>query len=140
MTDEYENNYFVITCLNSDYDSNTGMWSIDLPHFFTTSKNYEKYIRLLGFQYFDSDGLLDPRKTLHSSTLCNGNYSQLNYFITMAMYTNTGWSKEFKITGKPQKLYFQFREYSEMIIKSGKPSEDETEPHERFVIECELIY
>lgn len=135
-----EHTYFVITCLNSVFDENLNMWYIDLPHFFTTSIHDEKYIKLLGFQYFDSNGNLDPTKTLHSETLCDGNYSQLNYFITMAMYTSTGWSKEYKITTKPQRLYFQFRSYSESIIKSSNCDEENIQPHERFVIETELIY
>ena len=81
--------YFNVTHLNAKFNNANYMWEIDLPEWFTNSSNPNKAIELIGFYYLGSlleEGIED-RISLHSPTLTDGRFQQLDHFITLSQYT-----------------------------------------------------
>ena len=129
--------YFVITHSNSTFNRHTMYWEIDFPEWFTNSMNDKKII-LLGFYYYGGLGedLSNDKFSLHSPTLTDGKYQQIDHFITLSQYTVTAWSKEYRITSKAQKFQFQFRSMNEAFEPNTNPLPESR----RFLIEMILIY
>ena len=130
--------YFAVTTSNATYNSNTKMWEIDLPQWFVNSDDKNKAIEILGFYYYGA--LMEEtnyeRFTLHSPTLTDGRYHQLDHFITLSQFTTTSWSKRYPISSKPQKFIFQFRNFNQgLVLDNGIIPESQL-----FLIEMNLIY
>lgn len=141
--------YFVMTKDNCQI--NNGICSIDLPLDFVNSNNPNKQIILLSFMYY---GLWVPRTeqyinldytTLHSKTLCDGNYHQNDYFITVLTYNYSTIQKVYPIRSKPQKLEVFFKNADGDLVdkfdySKGESGYDDRGYEEKFILEFELIY
>lgn len=124
--------YFVINNSNSVYDEKNKTWSVDLPTFFTNSKNPDKMISVDLFHYFKEDGTLDIGTSLHSPTLLDGNYQQMDYFVTISLF-GSAIGRRYKINSHPQKIIFFMRDYSNSINL-------EKNDYEHFFIQTELFF
>lgn len=132
MSEAIQSAYFVINNSNSTYDPVTKTWSVDLPTFFTNSRSSEKMISIDLFHYFKGDGTLDIGTSFHSPTLLDGNYQQMDYFVTISLF-GSAIGRRYKITSHPQKIIFFMRDYN---------NSDNLEMNEsdRFFIQTELFY
>ena len=133
-----QSTYFNVTQLNAKFNNTTNMWEIDLPQWFTNSSDPNKAIELIGFYYIGSlleDGVED-RIALHSPTLTDGRFQQLDHFITLSQYTSSAWSKRYEIKNKPQKFQFQFRSFRKHLIEDYNPLPES----QIFMIEMNLFY
>lgn len=151
MTDQpLKMTYFHAKNNNSIFNPNTGLWKIELPYEFTMSNNPNKSITLLNFMYYarwtpdTADPINLSETTLHSPTLCDGNWNQ-DYYITTITYEYNTVMKSYPIKTKPQYLEFFFKNYDGTIVKKfvyqpGESGDDNRGMEERFLIELELFY
>ena len=90
------------------YNSSTGHWTMDLPHWFTQSEYEWKNITVESFTYFKPDGTLDLGTTFHSNTLSDGQFAQFDHMICLA---NDGVERTFFVDAKDTQIEFWFKDY-----------------------------
>lgn len=90
------------------YDSSTGHWTMELPHWFTQSEYEWKNITVESFTYFKPDGTLDLGTTFHSNTLSDGQFAQYDHMICLA---NDGIERTFFLDAKDTSIEFWFKDY-----------------------------
>ena len=147
--------YFTITNDNATLDPNTGHWYIDLPEDFShthrikriTVNTFTYYITTLPLNQTDVSTNDRLYVSLHSPTLCDGNFSQNDYFITglCKNYAYNTIYKTYPIKTRPQKIEFWFKNELGNIVKDFQYIVDknindgpETTVFEKFVIEMNL--
>ena len=141
--------YVRLNKLTCEFDTNTGIWKYKLPDNFTNSRS-EKKITVLNFMYFLRSNHTVSNKygnieftTLHSPTLCDGNYNQDNYICTLCYNQNTIY-KTYPIKSNPQYIEFYFRDGNGALIEAFWYQTDVNEVNysfaEKFNIDLELIY
>lgn len=129
------------------------MWKFKLPDDFTMSGSPNKFIKLINFVYYcatipRNDALeyqltLD-HTSLHSPTMCDGNYHQ-DYYITTLCSTYNTYHKLYPIRSQPQYLEFFFEGRDHDVVKKfyykpGESGYDNIALEERFVIDLEVGY
>lgn len=142
--------YIVLKKEFCELNKDTGMWRFKLPDQFTYSNSKEKRITVMNFMYYatwvpriDSYVNIDYT-TLHSPTLCDGNYNQDNYIATLCYTYNTVF-KTYPIRSNPQYIEFYFKDTDNNIVKKfyyakGESGDDNKAMEERFTIDLELVY
>lgn len=141
--------YIRLTKNNSNFNENTGMWKFELPREFTNSKHPNKQITIMNFMYY---GRVDPPTenitvnleytTLHSPTLCDGNFNQDNYIATLCYTYNTVF-KTYPIKSNPQFIEFYFKDVDDNIIKDFYVENFyniNTNFEQKFNIDLELLF
>lgn len=148
--------YFRLHNRNCILNPDTGVWKIELPQEFVNSRYVNKAITVLNFQYTcgytTSLGSNFQTKlteaidytTLHSPTLCDGNFNQNNY-ICMLCYNYNSVYKTYPIRSNPQYMEFYFKDTADKVVKTfiyapGASGHDTYWMEERFNIDLELIY
>ena len=143
--------YITLNNRNCEFDSKTGMWRFKLPDDFVNSRSNRKYIKLLNFMFYcatiprnDSIYTNVDYTTLHSPTMCDGNYNQ-DYYIATLCYTYNTYHKVFPIKSQPQYLEFFFRDSEQEIhlvhyFPPGASGYEDTALENRFTIDLELGY
>ena len=143
--------YFLLTNKTCKLDESTGIWSVDLPVDFVNAPLINKTITVLTFMYYGTwvprtDDYIDLQYTsFHSPTLCDGNFSQNDYYISSLSYNYNTVHKTYEIGSMSQKLEFFFKDAEGEVIKKfyfkkGESGYDDREYEERFVIELQLDY
>lgn len=133
-----------------ELNPDTGMWRFKLPDDFVNSRSTRKAISVLNFMYYAT---WVPRTeqyinidytSLHSPTLCDGNYNQDNYIATLC-YTYNSVFKTYPIRTNPQYLEFYFKDTENNVVKKfdykpGESGDDLKGISERFTIDICLEY
>ena len=121
--------YFILT--DNSYLKINNQGIIDLPIDFVNSSDPQKRIRLLNMEIGDKTDTKFKACTFHSHSLCDGNFSQYNYYITTYNPERSVIQKEYPINSKTQHIVFNFRDFSgeELDISQLK-----------FIIELDLIF
>ncbi len=134
-----------------DFNKDTGIWRFKLPDDFVYSRSPTKKITIMNFMYYatwlpktEGDFININYTTLHSPTLCDGNYNQDNYIATLCYTYNTVF-KTYPIRSQPQYLEFYFKDTENEIIKifymePGESGDDHRAYEERFTIDVCLEY
>lgn len=134
----------------------TGVWTFKLPDDFVHSRSPQKRITVLNFMYYATyvprtgpNTIQIDFTTLHSPTLCDGNYNQ-DYYIGTLCYTYNSVFKTYPIKSNPQYLDFYFKNTDKEVVKTFyMPPDPNAEPgdeyylkgyEERFTIDLELIF
>ena len=143
--------YIVLKKEYCELDSKTGIWRYKLPDNFINSRSSNKKITIMNFMFY---GTWIPRKdydyvnmdytTLHSPTLCDGNFNQDNYIATLCYTYNTVY-KTYPIRTSPQYIEFYFKDTDNEIVKEfyyapGASGDDSRAFEQRFTIDLELSY
>lgn len=144
--------YVRLTKNACEFDNDTGIWKFKLPDNFMNSRSDSKKITVLNFMYYatyiPSTGPLQiDYTTLHSPTLCDGNYNQDNYIATLCYNYNTVF-KTYQIKSNPQYMEFYFKNMENEIVKLFyhefvEPTTEgnvERVYEERFSIDLELVF
>lgn len=143
--------YIVLKKEYCTLDPNTGIWKFKLPSDFVNSRSIDKRITVLNFMYYaswiprkDYDYVNIDYTTLHSPTLCDGNYNQDNYIATLC-YTYNTVLKTYPIRTNPQYLEFYFKDTEDQIVKKfyyneGESGDSNRAFEERFTIDLELSF
>lgn len=156
MNDSKNKMYFRLNNNLCQLNPDTGVWKIELPQEFVNSRSINKAINVLNFQYTcgyttSLGSNIQTRlieaidyTTLHSPTLCDGNYNQDNY-ICMLCYTYNSVYKTYPIKTNPQYLEFYFKDTANKVVKQfsyppGASGHDTYWLEERFNIDLEFIY
>lgn len=146
--------YFNITPENAKYNKITGTWTIDLPEEFCNSNNIHKSITVLNLIYYSTTKPYTNDfagnfvfTSLHSPTLCDGNLSQNDYYITCLTknYTYTVTHKNYPIKSRIRELEFWFKyDDGTRIINYSYEYDPVNYPgtlvEEKFIIELELNF
>ena len=134
-----------------ELNPDTGVWRFKLPDDFVYSRSPNKKITVMNFMYYatyiprnDNDFINIDYTTLHSPTLCDGNYNQDNYISTLCYTYNTVY-KTYPIRSQPQYLEFYFKDTENNVVKifymsPGASGDDERAYEERFTIDICLEY
>ena len=129
----------------------TGMWSFKLPDDFVNSRSTAKRITVMNFMQYatwiprtENQTIQIDFTTLHSPTLCDGNYNQDNYIGTLCYTYNTVF-KTYSIRTNPQYLEFYFKDTENNVVKifymePGASGDDKRAYEEKFTIDLELVY
>ena len=143
--------YFYLTNQLFKLNSDTGMWSIELPRDFSDSRNPNKSISVLNFKYICKHDCVNhltttipiDETTFHSPTLTDVNFNQ-DHYITDANNQFNIVQKTYKIRSNPQYFEFYFKGSSGNIIKqfyfTKEQSGLECPLIEQFRVELELMY
>lgn len=143
--------YIMLCNENSELDTKTGIWKFKLPEDFVNSRSPVKSIKLINFLFYcasipNTAGINTTIDftTLHSPTLCDGNYNQ-DYYIATLCYTYNTYHKIFPIKTQPQYLEFYFKDTERNVTKKfhfaeGESGYDNVELEMRFTIDLELCY
>lgn len=149
--------YFYLTNDLCTLDSSTGVWKIELPRDFMTSRSPLKSITVLNFKYIykhdcrnHADTVIPIDETsFHSPTLTDGNFNQ-DHYITNANYNFNTVYKTYNIRSQPQHFEFFFKNvHGEVVKKFYYTAEESGEVDanglkcptiEFFRVEMELIY
>ena len=122
-----QDKYFIITNMNSTFDSETKTYYIDLPEFFGLSYSNEKYVKLLRFYYFANETIY-TKVGFQSRAICDGEYNQDNFVTLTSSQLN---EKIYRVNAKIKRLDIQFINVTTNEIVTAD---------EGFIIECVLIY
>ena len=143
--------YIVLKKEYCTLDSNTGMWTFKLPDDFVNSRSDQKRITVLNFMYYatwvprtGNNTIQIDFTTLHSPTLCDGNYNQDNYIGTLC-YTYNSVYKTYPIKTNPQYFKFYFKDTEDNVVKQfffdkGASGDDNKAYEEKFSIDLELFW
>ena len=121
--------YFILT--DNAYLKINNQGIIDLPQDFINSNDPQKRIKLLNMEVGDKTDHKFKSCTFHSHSLCDGNFSQYNYFITSYNPARNVVQKEYPIGSKCQHIVFSFRDTDGEEIDISQL---------KFIIELELIF
>ena len=120
--------YFILS--HNTYLKHNNNAICDLPNDFVNSSNPNKCIKFLNMTVFQDDDYI-KYCSFHSPSLCDGNPSQNNYFITVSSPDHEVVQKDYPIASKNQNLVFYFRDINNQDIDITSL---------KFIIELELIY
>lgn len=133
---------FIISNYNSNFNSTTKTWSIELPTFFTENLYQDRIIKIETFIYFKPNGSSDLGTSFHCPDLFDGDYDQMNFLIGLS---GTSIEGEYILNTRKRNLEFWFCDYTDLNTKC-----DNTEPIETngvyenkpiyFFIQCSLMY
>lgn len=121
--------YFILT--DNAYLKINNQGIIDLPQDFINSNNPQKSIKLLNMEVGDKTDHKFKSCTFHSHSLCDGNFSQYNYFITAYNPNKDVVQKEYLIGSKTQHIVFSFRDMDGEEIDISQL---------KFIIELDLVF